>query len=325
MTDRLHGMNWDDLRYVLALAEQGSIAAAAQALGVNRTTVLRRIGAFEQRAGLRLFERNGPDYTLTGEAEQLLAAARSVERTLLDLERKMVGHEMPLQGVLRVTTTDALLLAVLGPHLAAFNARHREVTLELVVTNHMLSLTRRDADVAVRPCTTPPETLVARRVGDFGFAVYGGRGYLGANAQPDLAQHRWLGVDETMAASGPGRWLHRHVPERAVCLRADSFVALRDAAEHDLGLALLPCCLGDGSARLRRLAAPIQALTTGLWILTHEDLRRAARVRAFTEHLARALEGQRALLTGGAGDPAEDIPDADALGIAGEMGNAPPA
>ena len=291
-------MNWDNLRYVLSVAEAGSIAGAARDLGVNRTTVLRRINAFEESINVRLFERIDSEYTLTPEAEQLLNAARAMSSTINELERKIVGSELKLEGAVRVTTTDSMLLSVVGASLASFNALHPHIRLDLVITNSVLNLMRRDADVAIRPSLSPPELLIGRRVCDLVFGTYGSPAYLDKHPCEAIAAHRWLAVDDSMAGSPPGRWVKENVPDTAVTMRADSFVALQVAAEQGLGLAILPCCLADTSTCLRRLAGEREDIVTGLWVLTHEDLRGSARVRAFTEHIAHTLAAQRDSLEG---------------------------
>ncbi|MDH3715592.1 MAG: LysR family transcriptional regulator [Gammaproteobacteria bacterium] len=291
-------MNWDDLRFALSVAEAGSIAGAARDLGVNRTTVLRRINAFEKSINVRLFERIDSEYTLTPEAEQLLQAARAISGTIDELERKIVGRELKLEGLVRVTTTDSMLLSVVAAPLASFNKLHPHISLELVITNSVLNLMRRDADVAIRPSLSPPELLIGRCVGDLVFGIYGASAYLDRYQSGDIAAHRWLAVDDSMSGSPPGRWVTANVPVQAVAMRADSFVALQVAAEQGLGLAILPCCLADASADLHRLACGKEDIVTGLWVLTHEDLRGSARVRAFTDHMTRALAAQREILEG---------------------------
>jgi DNA-binding transcriptional LysR family regulator len=252
-------INWDNLRYVLMVANKGSIAAAARELEVNRTTVLRRINKFQENLNCRIFDRGDTGYVLTPEAEKMIKAAREVENTLFDMQRQIAGHELKLEGELRVTTTDSFMLSVLGPHLATFRQKHPHIVVDILVTNSLLDLTRRDADVAIRPTREPEASLVGRRLCDVEFGVY---------AVP--------GFDKT-------------IKQRNVCLRCDSFVAIRIAAEAGIGLALMPRFLGDDSSELVRLPLPADELTTGLWILTHPDLVRSARVNAFIQHFTEAL------------------------------------
>jgi DNA-binding transcriptional LysR family regulator len=294
---RMHRIDWDDLRYVLAVAQAGSLAGAARALGVNHTTVLRRVGAFEEALGLRLFERLPTGYALTAGGEELVAAARSIDGTVTALERKLAGRDLRLVGTLRLTTTDTLMASVLPPMLAAFRAEHPGIELEVSVSNQMANLTKRDADVAIRPATEPPETLVGRRVAGVAFAVYAAPALL-PKADGDLAGALWVGPDDSLAGTSVARWLRASLPSARVAVRCDSFVAMREAAAAGLGVVALPCYLGDGSPHLRRALPPLAGLATELWVLTHEDLRRTARVRAFTEHAAAALAARRDLFEG---------------------------
>ncbi|MEM7041217.1 MAG: LysR family transcriptional regulator [Pseudomonadota bacterium] len=294
-----HRVNWDDLRFVLAVADHGSVASAARRLGVNHTTVLRRLHAFEEAKQIRLFERLATGYVLTAEGEQLIAAARSIDDTVAALERRIAGRELKLEGVIRVTTTDTFMISVLPPHLASFRQEHPRIAIELALTNSRLNLTKRDADVAIRPARELPAPLIGKRVADVGFAVYGAKTYLENHpSDPTAADHAWLGGDEMLANAPVAAWMHQHVRPAQIAFRADSFVALKQAAAAGLGLAALPCCLGDADLALVRLEAPIADLNIGLWVMTHQDLAASARIRAFIDHMEAVLAGDRAILAG---------------------------
>ena len=251
--------------------------------------MLRRIKRFEQGLNCELFERGGTGYVLTLEAEQLLAAARDVERTLVDLERRIAGSELRLEGEIRVTTTDAVLMSTVAPHLATFAEKHPHITVELALTNHPFNLTRREADVAIRPIDGPPEQLVGKRLSDIEFCLYATPEYLDGSHNLPFTQHCWLGVDEPLNTTPAGRWLSQHVPTSRISLKAGSFVALRLVAEQGLGLTLLPTRLGDQSACLVRFGQPLSEVKAQLWILTHPDLAQSARIRAFVDHFVDAF------------------------------------
>ncbi len=287
----MHKLSWNDLQYIVAVANHGSVTAAARALGVYHSTVLRRINSFEESQAVRLFERQRAGYTLTQEGQQLLEVARKVEDVVSVLERKIAGKDLTLEGVIRLTTTDSLLHSVVGPHIAAFQARYPDIVIEVSVTNHLLNLTRRDADVAIRPSQDKPEPLVGQKVSDLNFALYTSRPYWAQNASKSMAEHAWLGLDDLLASTPPGRWLKANAPGAATKFTADSFLAIRDATEHGLGVALLPCFLGDVSELLIRIEGPIATCRNSLWVLTHKDLLGSARVRTFTEFFADALKG----------------------------------
>lgn len=295
----MRGIDWSDLRFFLAVAEQGSLGGAARALGVNHTTVLRRISAFEQRLGLRLFDRLPSRYAMTAGGEILLSAAKQVEDTISSLERALAGQDLRLVGSLRVTTTDTLAASLMMPIISAFRTAHPGIDLELAISNAMFSLSKRDADVAVRPATHPPENLVGRRIGAVAWAVYASiatADRLGKNE--DLFSEQWVAGDDNLSGAAAAKWLKQRVQSERIAFRADSFLTLRDASAAGLGLAVLPCYLGDLCPALRRIGSPLSELRTELWILTHPDLRRTARVRAFMEFAANALSAQKELIEG---------------------------
>jgi len=282
-------INWDNLRYVLMVANKGSIAAAARELNVNRSTVLRRIDTFQQDLNCRIFDRGDAGYVLTPEAEKMVDAAREVESTLFDMQRQIAGHELKLEGELRVTTTDTFMLSLLGPHLASFQQTHPHIVVEVLMTNNILDLNRRDADVAIRPTRSPDAGLVGRRLCDVEFGVYATGQLVQWVDREQIFEARWIGFIDSLMQTPIGAWLGSAVDVHNICLRCDSFVAVRVAAEAGIGLALLPRLLGDSSAQLQRLDVDTSELTIGLWALAHPDLVRSARVHAFIEHLSQAL------------------------------------
>jgi len=282
-------INWDNLRYVLMVANKGSVAAAARELDVNRTTVLRRIDKFQENLNCRIFDRGKAGYALTPEAEKMINAAREVENTLFNMQRQIAGHELKLEGELRVTTTDTFMLSVLGPHLASFRQKHPYIVVDLLVTNSILDLHRRDADVAIRPTRQPENGLVGRRLCDVEFGIYATPKLLSSVDQKQVFSERWIGFADSLLATPIGSWFAASIDNRQICMRCDSFVSVKVGAEAGIGIALLPCLLGDKSPLLERAKVPVDDLTTGLWILTHPDLVRSARVNAFVEHFTEAL------------------------------------
>jgi DNA-binding transcriptional LysR family regulator len=225
---------------------------------------------------------------LTSEAEKMLDAAQEVETTLFDMQRQIAGHELRLEGNLRVTTTDTLMVSLIGPHLASFHRKHPYIVVDLVMTNNILDLSRRDADVAVRPTKAPESPLVGRRIADIKFAIYASPSYLDNSSVTSISQ-QWIGFDTALQATLPGQWLDANIEEGKICMRGDSFITLKIAAENGMGLALLPHYLGDSSSLLKRLPQSIDELTTGLWLLTHPDLIRSAKVHAFMDHFAEEI------------------------------------
>ena len=296
----MHKINWQDLHYILVVSRLGSVSAAARELGVTHSTVLRRINQMEERQGLQLFDRLRTGYVLSQEGKHLLQAAQSIEETVTGLERRIAGAELQLEGTIRVTTTDSVLLSVCGAHIAKFQETYPDITIELTITASILSLSRRDADVAIRPSRFEPERLIGERVSDFHFAQYAGADYWAANAHKPMSQQAWLAPNESLAGSPAGRWMRAEAPDAKIVMLADSFLALGDAARRNLGVALLPCAQGDPTPDLLRISEPLTAYTTGIWVLTHRDLLRAPRISAFYSFMVDALRADERRLTGDA-------------------------
>ncbi len=292
-------MEWDDLQYVLAVADMESLAGAAVSLGVNRTTVLRRINAFERQNGVRVFDRLASGYVLTPEGQELFAAARALEHTIMTLERKLAGQDQRAEGIVQLTTTDTLLASVLPSHLSAFRNAYPAIVLDISTSNTLLDLAKRDADVAIRPVVNPPETLIGRRLSAVAFAVYASHDYRRANdVSAPLHEHAWIAPGAILGGTSVARWMSDAVPKARRAVQLDSLLAMREMCAAGAGLSALPCYLGDSDPRLARVREPIKEMTTALWVLTHPDLMRTARVRLFTQFMARALAKERSLIEG---------------------------
>jgi DNA-binding transcriptional LysR family regulator len=283
---------------VRAIGEARTLTGAARRLGVDHSTAFRRLGAAEKRLGAHLFERARDGYTPTPAGEAAVAAARRILADLGDLEHRLAGEDLRPSGVVRVTTTDTLL-DLIGPILAGLRAERPEITVELVVANSFFTLTKRDADIAVRPAAAAPENLAGQRLAALATAPYAAPRYLAR--QPDrtaLPAHDWLGFEEGLSHLSSAKWVAAHVaPDRIVC-RADSLLALRAAARAGMGVAALPCYLADPDPALRRVAAPLADMEVSLWLLTHPDLRRVVRIRAVLDFLAHHFARRRALIEG---------------------------
>ena len=295
----MHKADWDDLRYALAVADAGSLAGAARALRVDHTTVLRRVAGLEAELGARLFERLPSGYSLTAAGEEVVAAARRVSETVTEVERRIGGEDLRLTGALRLATSDTLMNTVLPEALAGFAAAHPELTLELSTSTSMVNLTKREADVALRPARKIPENLVGRRISEVAIALYAAPSYLRrTGARRSLEKHTWVGLDDSLASTTVAQWMERELKGAAVRTRTDTISAAARAAVAGLGVAALPCYLGDRTPQLRRLSKPIASMSTELWLVTHKDLQKTARVRAVMDWLANVLSRERALLEG---------------------------
>lgn len=293
-----NGMAWDDMRLVLAIGRAGTLVGAARALGLNHSTLFRRLGALETQIGVRLFERFRDGYTPTAAGEEVIALAGRIDSDVTAIERRLAGRDLRPSGVVRVTTTDTLVELVM-PMLASFRTAHPEIVLELAASNAILNLSRRDADVAIRPSAEPPDMLVGRRVGTVAFALFAAADYLKRKpARLKLEAHDWAAPDDTLAHLRAAQWIAATIPSERIGFRTGSLVALLSAVRAGMGVAPLPCYLGDSDPALRRLSGTMDDFAAGLWLLTHPDLRRVARIRAFMDFMAPALAGYGALFAG---------------------------
>ena len=290
----MHNLSWDDLRFILAVAEAGSVNAAARRLGVNHATVLRRIAAFEARNAVTLFERSQQGYRLAPAARQVLDALREVEGAVFGVQRTLSGQGPGLHGEVRVTSTDSLSLHVLPPILAEFRSREPHVFIDLVATNAHLDLSRLDAEVTVRPAARLPDGLAGTAPAKLGFAAYAAA----EAALPDPAAAAWIAPGGAAARSLPGLWLAETVPRARMSARADSFLVAAELAAAGMGLAVLPCVVGDADARLRRVPGAMPPMAVDLWVACHADLEAVPRIRAVRGFLVAGLGRLRPRLLG---------------------------
>ena len=282
-------VDWDDLRTVLAVARTGSLTEAARATGVSYSTVSRRLSALEAALGTRLFERLATGYTPTPAGEELLEAAQRMEKEFEAVSRRVQGSDARLSGRVRVATTDALASRFL-PELAAFSRRHPDIEVDLVSTSEPAELAMRETEVALLVTDRPPPALVGRRLARLPAALYAARRYLAehaADAAPEA--HVWVGWEDGMSHIPAARWLRERVPNARVACRVSTGSALLEAVRAGVGVAHLLCFLADDDPELVRLAPPEPGLETGLWLLTHEDLRATGRVRVFLDFMAEAI------------------------------------
>ena len=285
---------WDDLRFVLAVADAGSLSGAGRALRVSHPTVFRRIAEIEARIGTRLFERRPDGYAITAAGEEVRSLARRMREDVSALEHRLAGRDIRLAGTVRLTTADTIAAVLVPPVLARLRDRHPGIVVEVSVSNAFASLTKREADIAVRPTDNPPEALVGRRVATIRVGVYAASSRrLGKLTPRALAKQDWIGFDDSLAHLKSASWLAREMPPERIVLRTDSITALHGAARAGLGLALLPSFLGDGDPLLERVAGPLPEADTGLWLLTHRGIRDVPRVRVVLDALAKGLAARR--------------------------------
>jgi DNA-binding transcriptional LysR family regulator len=288
---------WDEFRLVRAIAEARSLAGAADALGINHSTVFRRLGALEKAMGARLFERSRTGYAPTAAGEKMVDLANRISDEIVDLERKITGQDLRPSGDLRVTTNDTLLVHLLSEIFAGFRRAYPEINLDIVVANEMLNLSKRDADIAVRATDRPPETLVGRRLAGIRWAIYAPSAEVPKKFDPsDARRYKWIGLSDGIGGPKPTRWLHDHVGNERVIYRLNTVLGLAEAVAAGAGFALIPCFIGGATANVTRIGFPEPEIEHGLWLLTHPDLKNSARVRAFMDYAAQEIARRRPII-----------------------------
>lgn len=281
--------NWDDLRFVLAVAEAGSVSAAARVLNVNHATVLRRVATFEERHSAEIFDKTASGYAIRGDRLRVIDAAREVENAVQAVKRVISGAQAPLRGVVRVTSTDTFCHHVLPPIIARMQQNARELHIELLSTNAHLDLARLHADITVRPAANLGEDLRGQAPAQLGFDVY---------AKPGSADDKWLALSGPLARSRVINWIADNVPPDAITGSGDSFPTLKELAATGLGQAILPCVIGDADPRLERRRGRVSVMPINIWVASHTDLVDVPRIRAVRDLLTEALAADAPRLAG---------------------------
>lgn len=290
-------MNWNDLKIFLAVARQGSARAAAEKLGIHHSTITRRIEAFETAQKVHLFDRLNTGYRLTDAGESLLESATRIESEVSSVERNIFGQDVSLKGEIRVTMPDAIAANLLMPDLVTFMEKYPEIDLKVLISYGVLSLTKREADIAIRLSDRPAEHLVGRKVVRYHIATYGSKEYIARHSLPTQTEGvHWIGWNFPKHKT---EWIARsefpHMPSRG---DFNNVLVQLAAVKAGLGIARLPCFIGDIEPTLQRVVSGRSAPFHDIWILTHKDLLSTARIQLFMDFISVAFKNKRALLEG---------------------------
>ena len=300
MTDPLQTISWDDLRIVKAIGENGSLVSAAAMLGVNHSTMSRRLAAIEKALDTALFDRRRSGYVATAAGTEVIALGERVEKEILGVTRRISRREQGFKGELRITTSDALLLDFLTPVIADFQAANPEITVEMIVGNKPLNLARGESDIAFRATVAPPENLFGRKVARIAWAIYGRRSDYPGTALTAEERYRrhWVSYGRGLAGLKAYAFVNERVPACNIRYRSDSVAGVASAIAAGMGIGFLPCMHGDLLPDLVRVSPIEPEVFDELWILTHPDIRKSGRVYAFMTHCAAALARYRDLIEG---------------------------
>jgi DNA-binding transcriptional LysR family regulator len=296
-------LGWDDFRLVKAIADGGGLMGAAASLNVNHSTVFRRLGQIESAVGLALFERRKTGYIATPAGEEMATLATRMEEDVTTFSRRLAGREIEPTGEVRVTTSDTLFLDLMVPIFAAFRDRSPAIRLDIVLANQALNLSRRDADVAIRATDAPPETLVGRRVASLAWALYASAKTAKADpdrfSQANLYKGDWITLGDSMAHVKAARHVRDHVAPEQIALKTSAVLGMAEGIEAGIGIGYIPCFIGDQRPGLVRLGVPEPDYSTGLWLLTHPDIKQTPRVRVLMDYCAAEISRKKRLLEGG--------------------------
>lgn len=301
----MSNLDWSDLRYALAIGHGGSLAEAARQLGVNHTTVLRRLDALEERLGARLFHRQRTGYQPTEAGQLVLEQARRMADQADEIERRVMGRDRELTGELRVTTAFVLMEHLLPAPLASFARTYPGIEVEVMENAFLVDLARRtaesarswsqrEADVAVRISANVAEHLVGRQVGMSSVRVYALRGAPGLPQAVTpvgtlLKEAPWVAFERDGQARVYDRWMRQQLAQAQVRVRVDIFNAVAAMLHTGIGVGILPTFMQARHPALVPVSEPIRELSVPVWMLTHPDLRDTARVRVFMQHVGDAL------------------------------------
>lgn len=296
-------IDWDDLRFVLAVARAGSALRAARALNVNQTTVTRRIAQIEAAVGADLFESRQNGHVLTALGQVVAAGAERIESEVLALQSALSAQQRMLSGSVRFTSSEILTNRLVTPFLRGFRGQYPAVTVELVIDDRFLDLKRNEADVALRANARPEGGgVVAQRLPDSAWAAYCSRPYADEHGAPadqsELNAHAVVGLEGPMARLPASVWLTRIAPGATVSARSNSLTSHISAVKEGLGIGMLPCIVGDAEADLLRCSPPVPELDAELWLIVREDIKQAPHVRAFVDCLAAHITSLRKQLAG---------------------------
>jgi DNA-binding transcriptional LysR family regulator len=293
-------LDWNDLKYFLAVARHGSTIAAGKALRINQSTVQRRLLELEKRIGRKVVTRTAAGYRLTDFGRELQPYAERIEAMVDDLERHVADTGRDRSGVIRVTCPEPIVQRM-TPLIECFHVRHPSLRVEFVMSDRYLDLSKGEADVAFRSGDTDDE-LVGRKIADSVWAVYASRSYIERYGKPvhveELSRHPLVSFDETMGNHRVAKWLKEVAPGAKIVARNNSVLGLMYAVKSGLGVGALPTAIADSESDLVRVLGPIPELARSWRLLTHPDLRRTPRIAAFFDFIIEKRDDLKSILTG---------------------------
>lgn len=293
-------LDWDDLRFFLALSRHGSLSAAAKVLHVSQSTVGRRLNSLEATLGVRLLNRTPDGYVPTLAGVDVREKAERLEAEAIALERDVTGRDTRLRGLVRVTCAETLAAHILAPSFAKLHEQHPDIMIELIPNPRELSLAMREADISLRMRQPEQHDLVVRRIGGIAFGIYATPDYVrihgGLDVEDGCTGHRLITQLEDTQEMTQSAWLTDLASRANVVLQTSSHEAAVLAAASGGGLACLARFRGDGEARLTRLPVPTEPPSADILLLVHKDNRDTPRIRVVLTHITECIHALTAVL-----------------------------
>jgi DNA-binding transcriptional LysR family regulator len=278
-----------DLQTLLALARGGTLAEAAARVGADASTVFRTVQRVEKGLGQRLFERGRSGYLPTDTMLEVAQHAERIESELEAARAVAAGSHRELSGRVRITTTDSVLRGLVLPALQPLAVQHPHLQFEVTSTNELMSLTRRDADIALRATPKPPGHLVGRHLGTIRFVICGARALAARQRRSEFDALPWIAPDDAMPEHPSVRWRRGQWPKLAPSIRVDGIVGVVDAIESGMGIGIVPLFMLGHERGLVALSEPLEGCESQLWLLAHPESRHLRRIAATYQHLGQAI------------------------------------
>ena len=283
--------SWDDWRIVDAIARTGTTAAAADLLGYNQSTVFRRITQLEETLGVRLFERDKRGFRLTPQGETLLPSLDQMSEIASDIERRVLGLDQRVEGEVKLSVNGSIAKWLLAESLKQFRERYPDITLNLDVTDRVVNIKEREADLVIRGSNDPDPDLFGRKITRLPYAIYTSAEWADANMQKkalsiDPTQLEWIGLSENLAGTAPELWIRKNLKGIRFKVVASTIEAVADLSAAGHGCCVIPVYIGDAREDVTRISDDVPGLYTQMWVLTHQDLRKTARVSALMRFIA---------------------------------------
>ena len=289
-------MDWDDLHTFLAIARQRSLSGAARELGLRQSTMSRRLAALEEKAGARLLQRTPRGYELTALGEAVLGNAERMEAEAIAIERAVQGRDVALQGQVRITTVEVMANLLMPGAIARLHAKYPGISVDVLTDARSLSLSKREADIALRMARFEGGELVSRRMATAASALYASPAYLESHpAALTDPGHALITVLEDQANLPEARWLAEKLPSARVAMRSNNRDAQLAAAMAGIGVVCLPRYRADRESALARIEAAGPGPGREIWLGVHADLRHMPRIRALIDAVDAEFAAQKAL------------------------------